>query len=157
MAHTTPQTGSTTSERPPLPTGEEEPTLWVGWIMFGSVMMMMLGAFHVIQGLVALTRSEYYLVGNDGLTITVDYTAWGWTHLILGAVVAGTGFAVLFGQMWARILGVVIAMASALVNLAFLAAYPIWSMMMIAFDVLVIWALTVHGAEMRAAREQSRA
>ena len=155
MAHTTPQAGSTTSEQATrATTGEEEPTLWVGWIMFGSVMMMMLGTFHVIQGLVALMRSEYYLVGKDGLTITVDYTAWGWTHLLLGAVVAGTGFAVLFGQVWARILGVIIAMASALVNLAFMAAYPVWSVMMIVFDFLVIWALTVHGGEMKAARQR---
>jgi hypothetical protein len=135
---------------------EPTPTLWAGWIMFGSVMMMMLGSFHVIQGLVALLRSDYYLVGQNGLTINIDYTAWGWAHLVLGAVVAGTGFAVLFGQTWARIVGVVIAGASALVNLAFLSAYPVWSTMMIVLDVLVIWALTVHGAEMRTARERSR-
>lgn len=134
---------------------ETEPTLWVGWIVFGSMMMIMLGAFHMVQGFVALFQSEYFLVGPNGLTVSVDYTAWGWTHLILGAVVLATGIAVLYGQMWARVTGIAIAMASALVNLAFLAAYPIWSMMMIAFDVLVIWALTVHGGEMKAARERA--
>ena len=133
-----------------------EPTLWAGWIVFGSMMMMMLGAFHMFQGFVALFQDEYYLVGKNGLTISVDYTAWGWTHIVLGAVVLATGVAVLYGQMWARITGVVIAMASALVNLAFLAAYPIWSTIMIAFDVLVIWALTVHGGEMKAARDRAR-
>lgn len=137
-------------------TARTEPTLWVGWIVFGSMMMMLLGAFHAFQGVIALVRSDYYLVGPNGLTISVDYTAWGWSHLVLGVVVAATGVAVLYGQTWARVTGVLIAMASALVNLAFLAAYPLWSVMMIALDVLVIWALTVHGGEMRAARERAR-
>lgn len=158
MTHTTSTTSPTSQEqasRAATPT-ESEPTLWAGWIMFGSMMMLMLGAFHMFQGFVALFQSEYYLVGQNGLTISVDYTAWGWSHLILGAVVMATGIAVLYGQMWARVIGVVIAMASALVNLAFLAAYPVWSMMMIVLDVLVIWALTVHGGEMKAARERAK-
>lgn len=156
MSYTTSEPGSTIPEQAPRGalSHQTEPTMWVGWIMFGSVIMMMLGAFHVVQGLVALFRSEYFLVGPNGLTITVDYTAWGWTHLLLGTVVVVTGIAILNGQMWARVIGVVIAMTSALVNLAFLAAYPLWSMMMIAFDVLVIWALTVHGEEMKAAPER---
>lgn len=137
-------------------TTKTEPTLWVGWIVFGSMMMMLLGAFHAFQGVIALVQSEYYLVGRNGLVISVDYTAWGWSHLVLGVVVAATGVAVLYGQTWARVTGVVIAMASALVNLAFLAAYPLWSLMMIALDVLVIWALTVHGGEMKAARERAK-
>lgn len=152
----TPQPSGTMDEpATPYASGaEEEPTLWVGWIVFGSMMMIMLGTFHAIQGLVALFRDEYFLVGKNGLTIELDFTAWGWTHLVLGVVVAATGVAVLYGQMWARVTGVVIAMFSALVNLAFLAAYPLWSTMMIALDVLVIWALTVHGGEMKAARQR---
>lgn len=135
---------------------DTEPTLWTGWIVFGSMMMVMLGAFHMIQGAVALFESEYFLVGPNGLAVSIDFTAWGWSHLVLGAVVLATGVAVLYGQMWARVVGVLIAMTSALVNLAFLAAYPLWSMMMIALDVLVIWALTVHGAEMKTARGRVR-
>jgi hypothetical protein len=158
MSHATSETGSQTSESasPATTRDQTDPTLWAGWIMFGSLMMIMLGAFHMVQGLIALLQSDYFLVGENGLTIEVDYTAWGWTHLILGAVVFATGIAVLYGQVWARVAGVVIAMGSALVNLAFLAAYPIWSVMMIAFDVLIIWALAVHGGEMKAARERSR-
>ena len=158
MSHTTSKTSPTIQEpasRAATAAGTE-PTLWVGWIVFGSMMMLLLGAFHMFQGFVALFQSDYYLVGRNGLTISVDYTAWGWGHLVLGTVVMATGFAVLFGQMWARVTGVVIAMGSALVNLAFLAAYPLWSLMMIVLDVLVIWALTVHGGEMKAARERAK-
>jgi uncharacterized membrane protein YjfL (UPF0719 family) len=58
--------------------------------------------------------------------------------------------------MWARVAGVVIAFASAVANLASLAAYPVWSLIMIVFDVLIIWALIVHGNEMKAARERAK-
>ena len=128
----------------------QEETGWVGMIAFGGIMMIMLGFFHAMAGFVALFQEEYFLVGASGLVVTVDYTAWGWTHLILGALVLAAGIAVLAGQMWARVVTIVVAMASALVNLAFLAAHPVWSMLMIALDVLVIWAVTVHGSEMRA-------
>ena len=135
---------------------EEIPTIWAGWIMFGSVMMIMLGAFHVIQGIVALTESDYFTVSSSRLAVDADYTTWGWTHLIFGALVAVTGVCILFGQLWARMTGVLIAIMSSFMNLAFLAAYPLWSMMMIGLDVLVVWALTVHGGEMKAARARSK-
>lgn len=122
---------------------------WTGWIVFAGVMMLMMGAFHAIQGLVALFQDTYYLVGSEGLIVQVDYTTWGWVHLILGAVVVLAGIALLAGQMWARVVAVILAFGSALVNIAFLGAYPLWSLMMIAVDVLVIWAVTVHGKEMK--------
>jgi len=128
----------------------EEETGWVGMVAFGGMMMIMLGAFHAMAGFVALFQDEYFLVGANGLVVNVDYTAWGWTHLILGALVLGAGIALLAGQMWARVVAVVVAMGSAIINLAFLAAHPVWSMLMIALDVLVIWAVTVHGSEMKA-------
>lgn len=131
---------------------QPEQTGWMGWILFAATMMIMVGIFHAIQGLVALFQDEYYLVGKNGLTLHVDYTAWGWVHLVLGVVMAGAGAGLLVAQMWARIVGVVVALVSSVVNIAFLAAYPLWSMIMIAIDILVIWAITVHGREMRANR-----
>ena len=126
-------------------------TAWVGWIVFAATMMVLLGSFHVIQGLVALFQDEYFLVADSGLIVSTDYTAWGWTHLILGLVIAGAGVGLFAGQMWARIVGVLVAMLSAVVNLGFLAAFPVWSSLMILLDVLVIWAITVHGSEIRRA------
>jgi len=122
---------------------------WTGWIVFAGVMMLMMGAFHVIQGLVALFQDTYYLVGQEGLVVQVDYTTWGWVHTILGAVVILAGIALLAGQMWARVVAIILAFGSALVNIAFLGAYPIWSITMIAIDVLVIYAVTMHGKEMK--------
>lgn len=130
---------------------EEPPTGWVGMIAFGGTMLMLVGSFHVIQGLVALFKDEYYLVTASGLTVNVDYTQWGWTHLILGGLAIAAGLGLLVGQMWARVVAVLIAFVSAIVNVTFLAAYPVWSSIMIAIDVLVIWAVMLHGREMKPA------
>ena len=124
-------------------------TGWVGWVAFAGTMMVLLGTFHVIEGIVALFRDQYFLVGSTGLTVHVSYTTWGWVHILGGLVVAGAGVAVFTGKLWARMIGVVVAFVSALVNLGFLASYPVWSTLMIAIDLLVIWSLTVHGSELK--------
>ena len=128
---------------------ERTTTGWVGWISFAGVLMVLVGVFHVIDGLVALFEDDYFLVGRSGLVVNVDFTTWGWVHLIAGAVIVVAGCVVFTGKVWARAIGVLLAMASAIVNVGFLAAYPLWSATMITIDMLVIWALTVHGGEMR--------
>ena len=134
----------------PASTGEySAESGWVGWIAFAGTMMVLLGSFHAIQGLVALFNDEYFLVAQSGLVVTADFTAWGWAHLILGLIVVAAGASLFTGHMWARIIGVLLALFSAVVNLAFLAAYPLWSAIMIVLDVLVIWAITVHGSEVK--------
>jgi hypothetical protein len=107
----------------------------------------MVGSFQAISGLVALFNDDYYLVGSNGLVVSVDYTAWGWVHLVLGVVAFLTGIGMMIGQSWARVTGIILAVLSAIVNLAFLAAYPVWSVLVIALDVIVIYALAVHGRE----------
>ena len=124
---------------------------WVGWIVFAGTMMMMIGVFHLIEGLVALFQDDYYLVNANGLTVHVDYTAWGWVHLLVGILVAVAGLGVLGGRVWARTIGVIMAVLSALVNFAFIAAYPFWSAIVIALDVFIIMALTVHGRDIESA------
>ena len=118
---------------------------WRGFIVFAGTMMILLGTFHVIAGLVALFQEDYYLVGSAGLAVNVDFTTWGWVHLVLGAVVASGGVAVMSGKTWGRVVAVAVAMMSAIVNLAFLSAYPVWSTIMILIDILVIYAVTAHG------------
>lgn len=127
----------------------QERSGWVGWIVFAGLMMILTGSFSVIQGLVALFKSNYYVVGPEGLLVNVNFTTWGWVHLILGAVVVLAGFGVMSGNTFARVIGIALAVISAIVNLAFIAAYPIWSTIVITLDVLVIYALAVHGRELR--------
>jgi len=124
------------------------PSMWVGWLFFGGTMMIMLGTFSAIEGLVALFNDEYYVATPQGL-LMFDITGWGWLHLIFGIVAVGVGFGVFTGATWARISGVILCAINALAQLVFLSAYPIWAVIVIALDVLVIWALIVHGDEAR--------
>lgn len=124
-------------------------TAWVGWVVFGAAMMILLGTFQIMAGLVALLRSDYYLVGRTGLLVDLDFTVWGWTHLALGVVIVAAGVGVLAGRTWARAVGILLAMLSAVANLAFLAAYPLWGIITITLDVVVIYALAVHGPEIK--------
>ncbi len=125
------------------------PTGWTGWIAFASCMMLLLGSFQAIQGFVAIFDQGYYAVTEKGLVVNVDYTVWGWVHLVLGVLIAVSGVGILSGNMAARIVGVLFAGVSAILNLVFIQAYPVWSMIIITVDVLVIFALTVHGGELK--------
>jgi hypothetical protein len=122
-------------------------TAWVGMVFFGAIMMVLVGLFQTVLGLVALFNSEYYLVDPSGLVVSIDYSSWGWVHLGIGVIAIVTGFGIMLGQTWARVLGIVLAVLSALGNIAFLAAYPLWSATIIALDVVTIYALAVHGRE----------
>lgn len=126
---------------------------WVVWVNFAGVLLMLLGSFHVIQGLVALFRDEVYIVGRHGLIVNVSYTTWGWVHLAWGVVAILAGICLLAGQMWARVVAVVVAFVSALMSVSFMPAYPIWSVMMIALDVVIIWAVAVHGGQLMEVKE----
>jgi hypothetical protein len=125
------------------------PTAWVGWVLFAGIMMMLTGGFAVIEGIVALVDKSYFHVGPHGLLVHMSYTGWGWTHIGLGTLAVAAGASLMTGRTWARVVAVTLAFVSAFVNLAFLAAFPIWSTIMITIDVLVIWAVTVHGREVR--------
>lgn len=116
-----------------------------GWVAFTATMTALLGAFQIINGLTALFRSGTYLVGTDGLVVDVDYTVWGWVHVGLGAVAVVAASGLLKGEMWARSVGVAVAAASGLTNLAFVPATPFLAAMVITLDVLVIYGIVVHG------------
>jgi len=143
------------SSRPELDTtrvaygNRPDPTRWTGWVVFGAFMMVLLGSFQAVEGLVAIFDKGYYHVRESGLVINVDYSVWGWVHLLLGLVIVFAGVGVLAGNLLARIIGVLLAGASGVLNLLFLAANPVWSVLIITVDVLVIFALIVHGRELR--------
>jgi hypothetical protein len=128
---------------------DDERTGWAGWVVFGGVMLIMMGAFQVTMGLVALFNDGFYAVRSDGLVVDVNYNTWGWIHIIIGLVGVLVGVGLMAGNMAARIAGVVIAFLSALANLAFTSAYPVWSVLVIVLDVIVIYAIIVHGRELK--------
>jgi hypothetical protein len=143
---------SQTREQSPHASRPQEQSGWIGWIVFGAVMLLLLGGFQVIQGLVALFDDGFYLVGESGLVVDVDFNTWGWVHLVIGIVAVLSGIGLLMGNLAARVLGVGVAFLSALVNLAFLSAYPVWSSLVILVDIIVIYAIIVHGRELDSRR-----
>jgi hypothetical protein len=125
-----------------------KPTAWVGWVYFASIMMMVLGVLQVIAGLAAIFKSNYYLVGEKGLVV-FNFTTWGWIDLVLGIIILLAALELLRGATWARVVAVFLAVLSFAANMAFINAYPLWSITMMVVDALVIYALTVHAGELR--------
>ena len=126
-----------------------ETTKWFGWGVFAGVMIALNGAFMVLQGLTAIIGpNEYYVVSKSGLFI-FDVNGWGWWNLILGVILVLIAVALLTGANWARIVAIIFASLSALGQLLLIPAQPWWSLIVIGVDVLIIYALTAHGDELR--------
>jgi hypothetical protein len=111
-----------------------------------GILMVMVGFFHAIQGLVALVNDTFFVYGEE-YVFKFDVTTWGWIHLIGGLVVGLAGIALFQGAVWARSVAVAVACLSILASFLWLPYYPLWSLVVIAFDVFVIWALTLHGRD----------
>jgi len=124
---------------------DEGPSGWaVGGLAFAASVLLMVGIFQVIAGLVAIFNDEFYVVAQN-YTFDLDASAWGWLHLIIGLLVAFTGWSLFAQKEWAVVAGIVFAMLSAISNFFFIPYYPFWSILIIALDVWVIWALTRPG------------
>ena len=123
------------------------PSGWaIGWTTFAGVMMIMAGIWWIIAGLVAIFNDDFYVVGQEWI-FQFSTTSWGWIHLILGSVVLFAGFGLFQAAVWARTVGVIIAVLQGLVGFAWLPWYPIWGIIFIAVSIAVIWALTAHGED----------
>lgn len=125
---------------------QKSPSGWVGWVYFAGAMMLLAGGMQIIAGLTALFNDEYYVVTENAL-VALDYTTWGWVHLLLGILVFCAGSAIFAGRAWGRTVGVFLAVLAGLSQLAFISAYPFWSIIAVIVNVFVVYALTVHGDE----------
>jgi hypothetical protein len=125
---------------------EEELSGWAaGGIVFAATVLLMVGIFQAISGLVAIIDDEFYVV-TQNYTFDLDTSAWGWIHLILGLLLAVVGWSLFARKTWAGVAAITIAMLSAIANFFFIPYYPVWAILLIALDVWVIWALTRPGA-----------
>jgi hypothetical protein len=115
----------------------------VGFTAFAAMMMILIGFFQALMGLVAVFNQDFY-VATPNYIFAFDVGTWGWIHLIWGVIVLLAGFAVLSGQTWARFVGTIIAIVSAIEAFAFLPYQTFWSLTVIALCVMVIWALTTQ-------------
>lgn len=115
-----------------------------GWLAFAGSLILLVGIFNIIEGLTSLFRTDYFIVG-EGQLLVFNFAAWGGIWLVLGVLQVVTGVGCMYEKTWARATGVVLAALVAIGHLAFLAAFPLWSLLVIALSVLVIYGLVVPG------------
>ncbi|MFC9766343.1 hypothetical protein [Rhodococcus jostii] len=112
-----------------------------GTSMGAAIIMVTVGIIHLFQGIAAVAENEVFVSGLNYI-YKFDLTTWGWIHIVLGVLVAGVGLALFTGAGWARVSAIVIAAVSILANFLWLPYYPWWSVLIIALDVVVIWAVS---------------
>lgn len=126
-------------------------TGWVGWVFFAAIMLLIGAAIDIFYGIMAIIGpNTAYFVGPNGRVASFAIAGWGWWSLVIGVGLAVAAFSLLTGRTWARIFAVVVAGLNAVTQLMSLPAQPWWSIVMVAVDILVIYAVTVHGKEVRA-------
>ena len=118
-----------------------------GWAFgvatFAGVMLVTVAVFQILEGIAAIAKDDILVTGIK-YAYQIDITTWGWVHLILGIIGVATGLGLLAGQTWARIVGICVAVVGALTSFAFLPYYPLWSVLIISFYVLVMWAVSTQ-------------
>jgi hypothetical protein len=130
-----------------MTSSDQRESPWAGGLsVFAAAVMVVAGFWHAMTGIAALVNDDVY-ISTPRYVYSFDLTAWGWIHLLAGILVAGAGFAVTRGQTWARVVGIALACLSLIANFLFIPYYPLWSMVIIALDVAIIWALATYRRE----------
>lgn len=130
-----------------MATNSNNVTGWVGWAYFAGFMMIILGAFQAIVGLTALLKQNFYVVTQNHLLV-FNYRTWGWIQLLVGILIVVTGSSLIQGRMWARVVGSILVMINLIAQFAFVNVYPVWSIIMMVVDALILYAIFVHGHEL---------
>jgi len=114
-----------------------------GTIIFAAVLLLVLGFFNLIDGIVAITKSHFFVAGAH--YVVGDVRSWGWTVLIIGVLQLLVAAGVVTGNQVARWTAVVLIGLNAIAQMMFLPSYPLWSLLIIALDVIALWGLCVYG------------
>ena len=130
------------------PQTSPEPTGWTGWIGFAAVLLMIGGGLNALYGLLLLLDPNYVFWNANG-AVVVNTTTWGWIQMIVGVLVLLCGIGLFSGNMLARTFGVIFAAISLVANFFFIPVFPFWALTIIVIDALIIWAIMVHGREMK--------
>ena len=125
-----------------------------GWISFAGLLMIVLGGLAFFQGLIAVIEDDYYVVSQSGFLV-FDLTGWGWIMMIWGIILALVGLSLISGQSWARWVSIVLVGVNVFGQLGFLgnSSYPLWTLMVLTLDIIVLYALIVRWDESRLALE----
>ncbi|MGD0705117.1 MAG: hypothetical protein ABSA02_35180 [Trebonia sp.] len=112
----------------------------MGFTALAAILMMLSGGANILEGIAAVVRGSFF-VTLPHYAYNVSVSGWGWTHLIFGIVVFLAGACLFLDMLWARAAGVILASVSLLLNLVYIPYFPVWSIIVIALDAFVIWAL----------------
>lgn len=125
-----------------------------GWVVFAGFMLLVIGAFDIIQGIVALVKREVYVVGDSGLLISNSFNAWGWGLLIWGIILLLAGLSLFSGGGFGRWFAIIVVVINLIGQFAWFPAYPLWSLIVILLSVSVLWALTAGWRDARTELQQ---
>lgn len=128
---------------------ESNATGWVGWIWFAAILLFIGAAIDIFYGFMAILGPDTAYFASSEVLVSFNLQAWGWWSLVIGVLLLLAGVFLIRGALWARIFAVAIAALNAVTQLMSLPAQPLWSLVMVALDVLVIYAVTVHGRELK--------
>lgn len=129
-------------------TGTQQMSGWVGWIGFAGIVMAVSGILHIVYGLAGIFSQDWYANLNQ-VTLVMSLDAWGWSMLAMGALLLLSASLLLAGNMFGRVMGAILVTASLFANLALLSVTPVWSVIAVVVDLLVLYAIIFHGSELK--------
>ena len=112
-----------------------------GWTVFVGAILLLVGCFNVIWGLMALIRPRIITVSTQNVVI-LDIKSWGWAYIVVGALMVVASVGLLTLHSWGRWLAIGFATFNALILMAYFTAYPLWSLLMIVLNIVVIHQLS---------------
>jgi hypothetical protein len=124
---------------------DDRSSVGAGWVFFAGIIMIVGGFFAAFEGLAAILKSASFQANIQDYPFGSDVTTWGWIQFVVGIIVLLAGFYVMRGAVWARVVGITLAVLSAWANFFFIPFYPFWALTVITLDIFVIWALAAHG------------
>ncbi|MFF0341827.1 hypothetical protein [Kribbella sp. NPDC004875] len=127
---------------------KESSPVMTGTVVFAGCLMLVIGLINIFEGFIALFSDERLVLTRNHLVV-VDTTGWGWVLLISGLLLMGVGAGLLVAQTWARITAIILVGLHAVIQVAWLGAYPVWALLMIALDVFILYALTMRWSGVR--------
>ena len=113
-------------------------------IVFAVALLVTVGFFNLIDGIAAIANSHVFIANAH--YVVGDLRAWGWVVLILGVLQVLAAVAILAGSQAARWFAVVVIGLNAIGQMLFIPAYPFWSLLIIALDVVALWGLCAYGS-----------
>ncbi len=112
----------------------------VGTTFAAAILLLTAGIVALLQGIAAVADNNLFVVGIN-YTYKFDISTWGWIHIVLGIIGIVVSLGLFTGAVWARASAIVIASLSIIANFLWLPYYPMWSILVIALDIVVIWAV----------------